>query len=132
MGRGAGCELRPRWGRFVRVGLSWSALALAACAHWTELDEVACPLGGTTLNYENFASSFLGAYCDGCHSAPEGQRRGAPLGVVLDNYASAYNLRERIFLRAAADNASMPPGPDDPPRGERDRLAEWIACGAPR
>jgi hypothetical protein len=39
--------------------------------------------------------------------------------------------RERIYIRAAGSNDSMPPGPDDPPRAERDKLAEWLACGAP-
>ena len=36
----------------------------------------------------------------------------------------------RIFANAAADNASMPPGPDGPSRKERDDLADWLACGA--
>ena len=44
----------------------------------------------------------------------------------------AHVSRERIFLRSAADNTTMPPGPDDPPIEERAKLAEWIACGAPR
>ena len=35
---------------------------------------------------------------------------------------------DRIFVRAAATNDSMPPGPDDPPQAERDDLAEWLAC----
>jgi hypothetical protein len=38
---------------------------------------------------------------------------------------------DRIFARAAGDNTSMPPGPDDPPEAERAMLAEWLACGAP-
>jgi uncharacterized membrane protein len=115
----------------VRRALWMAAVLVApACAHWTELDEVSCPPGGTTLRYRD-AAGFMAAYCNRCHSAPEGERSGAPLGVVVDNYASVYNLRERIFLRAAADNTTRPPGPDDPPAAERAQLAEWIACGAP-
>jgi hypothetical protein len=114
------------------VGLALAGAALAACGHWTELGDVPCPPGGTTLTYGNFGADFMASYCNRCHSAPEGDRNGAPLGVVLDNYASVYNLRERVFLRAAADNTTMPPGPDDPPADERDRLAVWIACGAPK
>jgi uncharacterized membrane protein len=51
---------------------------------------------------------------------------------LFDTHDQVYALRERIFLRAAGDNTSMPPGPDDPSAEERDRLAEWIACDAPR
>ncbi len=118
--------------RALRRALALAALAgAAACGSWTELSDVPCPPGGTTLRYASFAEGFMGAYCNRCHSAPEGDRNGAPLGIVLDTYPGVYNLRERIFLRAAASNTTMPPGPDDPPQAERDRLAEWIACGAP-
>ncbi len=116
-----------------RALLFVAALAgVAACGGWTELADVSCPPGGTTLSYENFAEGFMGAYCNRCHSAASGDRSGAPLGTVLDNYPGLYNLRERVFLRAAAGNTTMPPGPDDPPQRQRDELAEWIACGAPQ
>jgi uncharacterized membrane protein len=53
------------------------------------------------------------------------------VAYVFDTYDQVDALRERIFLRSAADNVSMPPGPDDPSEEERWMLAEWIACGAP-
>jgi uncharacterized membrane protein len=109
-----------------------AAMACAGCGHWTELSEVSCPPAGTKLGYTSFAAGFMDQHCNSCHSAPDGDRKGAPLGVVLDNYQGLYNLRERVFLRAAADNTTMPPGPDDPPAASREQLAEWIACGAPR
>jgi len=39
--------------------------------------------------------------------------------------------KARIFVRAAASNTTMPPGPNDPSPDEREQLAEWLACGAP-
>jgi uncharacterized membrane protein len=108
-----------------------AALGRAASGHWTELDEVSCP-PDSQLSYENFAAGFFAAHCNTCHSVGVDDRRGAPRAYVFDSYEQAFALRERVFLRSAADNSSMPPGPDDPPVEERDMLAEWIACGAPK
>ena len=64
---------------------------------------------------------------------PFGTRRSskAPLAYVFDSYDQIHLLPERLFLRSAGNNRSMPPGPNDPPQGERDMLAEWIACAPP-
>lgn len=99
---------------------------------WTNLEDFPCPDTGTTLTYENFAKNFLAAYCNSCHAADSKERRGAPIAYVFDTYEAVHALRNRIFLRSAADNITMPPGPDDPPKEARDKLAEWIACGAPK
>jgi hypothetical protein len=113
---------------------SWphSSLMLAGCGQWTELSEVSCPPEGTDLSYTNWAGGFFAEHCNSCHSVSSVDRRGAPIAYVFDTHDQVYALRERIFLRAAGDNTSMPPGPDDPSAEERDRLAEWIACDAPR
>ena len=104
---------------------------VVACGHWTEIDEVECPPEGTALTYENWGTGFFGTWCNQCHGVNVDDRNGAPQAYLFDSYDQVFALRERIFLRSAATNDTMPPGPDDPPEEERDKLAEWIACGAP-
>jgi uncharacterized membrane protein len=106
-------------------------LALGGCAEWTELEDVPCPPEGTELGWNDFAQGFFAQHCNACHAAGVDDRNGAPAAYLFDTYEQALALRERVFLRAAGDNTSMPPGPDDPPVEEREMLAEWIACGAP-
>jgi len=106
--------------------------ALASCgAFYTELDGYPCPPGGTALGYENFGKPFLLSYCQSCHGSDSPDRRGAPGEFIFDTKEQAQRHRARIFVRSAAGNDSMPPGPVDPPLSERDKLAEWLACGAP-
>ena len=107
------------------------ALGLSGCGAFTELEDVSCPPEGTEITYDGFARGFFLKHCNTCHAAGAEDRRGAPITYVFDTYDQVYALRERVFLRAAADNITMPPGPDDPPQEERDQLAEWIACDAP-
>lgn len=96
-----------------------------------DLADFPCPTGGTTLTYQNFGQGFFSANCDHCHSAQSGNREGAPDAYAFDSLAQILEHTERIFARSAGPNDSMPIGPDDPPREERDKLAEWLACGAP-
>jgi uncharacterized membrane protein len=114
----------------MRSGLRALALALlAACgAPVLELEEVPCPDEGTALTYESFGRGFLASHCNTCHTA---SKSGAPSGYRFDTLEDVHRHRARIFARAAGPNVSMPPGPADPPEDERDRLAEWLACGAP-
>lgn len=105
-------------------------LVLASCSSGPTLEEASCPPGGTTLTYENFGKSFLDTHCQGCHGGAR-DRKGAPSGYSFSTRAEAHEFRDRIFARAAMSNTTMPPGPDDPPRAERDKLGEWLACGAP-
>jgi uncharacterized membrane protein len=96
-----------------------------------EIQDFPCPSGGTTLTFENFGQGFFGSYCNSCHSAPSGERDGAPSEYVFSTVEQVRQHKERIFARSAGPNTTMPIGPDDPPREERDKLAEWLACGAP-
>jgi uncharacterized membrane protein len=109
--------------------LSALGVALAACAPEASLDDAACPPGGSALTYDTFGRAFLEQHCQTCHGATE--RQGAPASFDFATLAAVQRHKARIFARAAADNMTMPPGPDDPPREERDKLAEWLACGAP-
>lgn len=112
----------------------FAALALAAalpgCSVIT-IDEYPCPKGGTTLTYDDFGKGFFEAYCNTCHSAPNGQRNGAPDDEVFANVEDIRAHAAIIFENAAATNDAMPPGPYPPPLTQRDDLAEWLACGAP-
>ena len=95
-----------------------------------EVDEAPCP-DDSELTYDNFGRAFLDSHCQRCHASDAGDRNGAPRGFTFDTREQVLEHRERIFVRAAGDNTSMPPGPDDPPAEERALLAEWLACGAP-
>jgi uncharacterized membrane protein len=106
------------------------ALAVSGC-DVLELADEPCPPTGTTITYANFGKAFFAENCNWCHSQEVGDRRGAPEGYAFDTLEEIRNHKERIFARAAGPNDSMPPGPDDPPRENRDKLAEWLACGAP-
>ncbi|MFO0618883.1 MAG: hypothetical protein U0414_40215 [Polyangiaceae bacterium] len=90
-----------------------------------------CP-PDSVLTYENFGGPFIYSYCSGCHSKdlPEGMRQDAPLQSDFDTLASTRLWAARIWARAADHNTTMPPigGPDDE---DRERLGEWLACGAP-
>ncbi|MBL9043676.1 MAG: c-type cytochrome [Myxococcales bacterium] len=107
-------------------------VAVAACSlFYTEIDSYPCPPAGTTLRYGNFGATFMDSHCQSCHGSQSIDRQGAPGEFIFDTVEQIQRHRARIFVRSAADNNSMPPGPDDPTAEERRQLAEWLACGAP-
>src|SRR6185437_3207642 len=107
-----------------------AGLVVVGC-NVVSIDQWPCPSGGTTLTYENFGGAFFASYCNSCHSAPDGQRNGAPDDEVFGTLAQIRAHKDLIFINSATTNDAMPPGPDGPPLSERDRLADWLACGAP-
>jgi len=114
------------------LALGIACLSLVSCGFaYTDIDEVSCPPGGTTLGYANFGAGFMSAYCQSCHASTSLDRKGAPGEYIFDTLEQIKRHKERIFVRSAADNDSMPPGPDDPSLEERNKLAEWLVCGAP-
>jgi mono/diheme cytochrome c family protein len=97
------------------------------------LAERPCPEQGelAELSYESFGAPFFLSYCQGCHGSAraEGQRQGAPVAIAFDDAAAIRQHAERIWARAADQNATMPPV-GGPPSREREKLGAWLACGA--
>jgi uncharacterized membrane protein len=95
-----------------------------------------CP-SDETLTYENFGREFLETYCTRCHSSElsGSARHGAPVGYDWDRIESVREHAARIDKMAAAGplatNTTMPPGEPRPEVLERERLGEWLECGAP-
>lgn len=113
-------------GRAARAWLvALGGVALAACAHHETLDDRACTEAGAELTYEGFGRDFFDRWCVRCHGGGEGYSSRA-----FTTVEAIRGARDRIFVNAAGDNTAMPPGPDDPPRADRERLADWLACGA--
>ncbi len=106
------------------------ALSTASCGFET-IEHRQCPTGGTTVTYDNFGRQFMDDYCQSCHGSTSTNRQGAPGEFIFDTRAQVQHWAARIYARSAAGNDSMPPGPVDPSREDRDRLADWLACGAP-
>lgn len=98
---------------------------------WMRLADRPCP-EDNQLSWESFGAAFMLEYCTGCHgrAVASGARQGAPDTVVFDDPNSIRELEERIWARAADNNATMPPvgGPD---AETRRKLGQWLACGSP-
>ena len=115
----------------MRAELALAIVLAAGCYNGPQLEDEPCPPAGTALTYDNFAVTFFGQWCETCHAAEAENRHGAPHAYTFDSVEQIREHAARIFERAAASNTSMPPGPDDPTEADRERLAEWLACGAP-
>jgi uncharacterized membrane protein len=96
-----------------------------------------CP-AGSTLTYDTFGKQFMISYCVSCHnSAFSGSaRQGAPSDHNFDTADGihATDLSHIDQTTAAGPNhtnTSMPPGDPRPTLEERQKLGEWLACGAP-
>jgi uncharacterized membrane protein len=116
----------------MRTSLLAIVIALAGCIESgaDRIEDMECPQE-SELTYQSFGDGFLDTYCQRCHASGSDDRNGAPGAFHFDTVEDVRENADRIFVRAAADNTSMPPGPDDPPEEERMLLAEWLACGAP-
>jgi len=87
---------------------------------------------------QNFGTAFMQTYCLSCHSASltGAARQDAPVGVNYDTLEDVRRQSALIDIHAAAGpnatNTEMPPeGRTQPTQQERERLGQWLACGAP-
>lgn len=112
------------------VALLTAVSLLTGCNAPTSIEEHPCPPGGTTLTYESFGKAFIDRECQSCHASRSLDRRGAPAEHFFDTREDVARQADRIFIRSAANNTSMPPGPNDPAAEDRAKLADWLACGA--
>ena len=113
------------------AGLASLGAALGCSSASESLDQRACPPGGTALTFESFGKPFFDTWCQRCHASNATTRDGAPGQYTFDTRDQAYRWRERIFARAADDNATMPLGPAGPASDDRRKLGDWLSCGAP-
>jgi uncharacterized membrane protein len=104
--------------------------SMIACKGQENLEDHSCP-ANNTVTYDNFAKDFFNTYCQSCHGAAVTDRNGAPDDVFFDTRDDIWEQREQVFAQAADSNSSMPIGPHGPTDAERQKLADWLACGAP-
>lgn len=92
-----------------------------------------CEPEGQALRWETFGKPFFEMHCQSCHSGvmDSSHSHSVPAGFDFSTLENVQRTSDRIYFRAAGPNKSMPPGPDDPSLGEREKLAKWLACGAP-
>ena len=87
---------------------------------------------------QSFGQAFLESYCLSCHSASVTGpgRGGAPTHINFDTPEQVRALSHGIDAHAAAGpsatNTKMPPPSlPQPSLEERQKLGQWLACGAP-
>jgi uncharacterized membrane protein len=90
-----------------------------------------------TLSYESFGRAFFSDYCLRCHSRSKSgtERMAAPTALnydlLADIRAAATDIDEHAAAGPKATNTAMPNNDPRPSLQERQRLGEWLACGAP-
>jgi uncharacterized membrane protein len=129
--------------RLGRIGVLAAGIAMLSIACDDDHHgEEGAPTGSTcpatqTLTYANFGQAFFANYCQRCHASTVtgAARMGAPSDHTFDMVQDIQLLAEHIDELAAAGpnafNTAMPPDGAKPTDGERNRLGEWLACGAP-
>ncbi len=101
--------------------------------------ETPCP-PTSTITYENFGRAFMEDFCVNCHSSTKvgEERMGATKDHDFDTLLGIRQVANHIDQTAgigpASANRNMPPADSEqekPADSDRERLAEWISCGAP-
>jgi uncharacterized membrane protein len=116
---------------------SWLSLlvVVGACGGDATPDDVPGPPDEETcrtsyVDYGNFGEPFALDWCRGCHSSalPADMRQNAPAEVNFDTHEDVLAWKDRILIRAAGAQPTMPPA-GGPSAAERALLAEWLGCG---
>jgi uncharacterized membrane protein len=88
------------------------------------------------VTYANFGQTFMTTYCTPCHSSQlkDLARNSATVGYDFDTQAGVQQRLEAIDKEAAsgpsATNTFMPLTSSRPSEADRQKLGEWLACGA--
>ena len=104
----------------VRVAALVALVSACSSANSTGIAPVSCPPAGTTLTYANFGEELIANHCIDCHD------RESPVlttQAAILQHASQI-LDEAVYTDAMPEDRGMP-------LMERERLGEWLACGAP-
>jgi uncharacterized membrane protein len=117
----------------MRALVALSLLALAGCS---SPSGAACP-NGSTATWDNFGKDFTLAYCQRCHATnvTGAARKGATPDVNFDTVegvrAHAAAMDEYAGAGPNGVKTFMPPDDPKPDAAERQKLSQWLACGAP-
>ncbi|HEX2672108.1 MAG TPA: hypothetical protein VHM25_14605 [Polyangiaceae bacterium] len=104
------------------------AAALVACGSGLgDATGSTCPTT-STLTYANFGEAFMQSHCLACHSAhgPESPK----FDTLAEIRAASSDIDRAAAAGPKAVNTYMPDG-SSVDEGERRKLGEWLACGAP-
>lgn len=112
------------------VLLGLALVLLGACGKQDDLESHTCPTS-SAVTYDDFGKQFFDTWCQSCHAAAQTERNGAPDDVFFDTRDDIYRLRVQVYDQAAGSNGSMPIGPHGPSDADREKLADWLSCGAP-
>ena len=109
----------------VRLAMLAAFVSATACtgASSTGLDPITCPPTGTTLTYTNFGDEMIANKCtntSGCHS----RERPVMLSQTAIQQNASTIMENAVYTDAMPKSGSMP-------LEERQKLGEWLACGAP-
>ncbi len=119
-----------------------ASLGMGACSesheheHGGSATGATCPSSGAP-SAQNFGTAFLETHCLSCHSKSltGAARQGATEGVDFDTLSDVRRQAALIDTHAAAGpnatNTEMPPANrPQPTQQEREKLGQWLACGA--
>jgi uncharacterized membrane protein len=111
------------------LGFLGLASILAAACGGPSASGAKCP-PNSMLTYDSFGKAFFTANCNRCHSATtKGQ---SPLyDDVTAIRANAKQIDEQAASGPDSTNEIMPDDGAAVAKAEREKLGQWLACGAP-